>query len=174
MRIITLCVFAGLASLALGCSDTSSGPSIGGNVSILDECDPPSFNTSLGAGACTRAGSITLTQFNAELAAMQKVAEWQFVPASFTIHVGDAISVKNNGGETHTFTEVEKFGGGTVQALNDASGNPVETAECGQLKSTDRIAAGGTFRTEPALTVGTEMYQCCIHPWMRAMVTVTQ
>jgi hypothetical protein len=36
------------------------------------------------------------------------------------------------------------------------------------------IAAGATFRTDAAMDVGTQLYQCCIHPWMRATVTVTQ
>lgn len=36
------------------------------------------------------------------------------------------------------------------------------------------IASGAPFRTDAATDVGTELYQCCIHPWMRATVTVTR
>jgi hypothetical protein len=87
---------------------------------------PRSFNAGLGAGTCTGPGTTTLTPFNNELTANHSVAAWRFVPANFTIHVGGTITAMNDGGEVHTFTEVDHFGGGIVQALNDASGNSVE------------------------------------------------
>jgi plastocyanin len=34
------------------------------------------------------------------------------------------------------------------------------------------VAPGGTFTTNPVTTAGTHLYQCCIHPWMRATVIV--
>jgi plastocyanin len=158
---------------AMACSD-SSQPATNTTVSMQDQCDPATFNATLGAGACTRQGTMTLSQFNAELAANHSVAAWQFSPSTFSIHVGDVITARNDGGETHTFTEVDQFGGGVVPALNTASGNPVEAPECAQLTSTDQVAAGAVFHTDPAAHSGTEYYQCCIHPWMRATVTVTQ
>jgi plastocyanin len=170
-RTMTSLGFA-LATVALvACTD--SGPSASTHVSIQDQCDPASFNAALGPGSCTKQGTETFAQFNDELTATQKVAAWQFVPATLTIRVGQSITATNNGGETHTFTEVAQFGGGIVPSLNQASGNPVEAPECQQLTSTDIMSPGMTFTADAATAVETERYQCCIHPWMRATVTVT-
>lgn len=155
----------------MGCSD-SSGPNANAHVSIQDECDPASFNAALGAGTCVRQGTETFAQFNSELSSTHAVAAWKFVPAALTIHLGQSISAMNNGGEVHTFTEVAQFGGGIVPSLNQASGNPNEAPECASLSASDHIAAGTTFTTTAADKVETEHYQCCIHPWMRADVTV--
>ena len=156
-----------------GCGD-SSGPRADAHVSMQDECDPASFNSALGAGTCVRQGTVTFAQFNSELNSTHSVAAWQFLPATLTIHVGQSIIAMNNGGETHTFTEVDQFGGGIVTQLNQASGNPNEAPECAALTASDMVAAGTSFTTTPAEAdeIGTEHYQCCIHPWMRADVTV--
>jgi plastocyanin len=153
----------------ISCSDSTS-PKLAANVSVQDDCDPASFNAALGAGACTKQGNTTLSQFNTELNATQQVAAWRFVPANFTLSVGQSIAAKNDGGEMHTFTEVAQYGGGIVPALNNASGNTVEAPECQNLTSADFIAPGATFTTDPETSSGTELYQCCIHPWMRARV----
>ena len=42
--------------------------------------------------------------------------------------------------------------------------------ECRTLAADDFIPPGGTYSDEVEET-GTERYQCCIHPWMRATVT---
>ena len=159
---------------ACGSSDTTN--TVGGNasVSMLDQCDSASFNGGLGAGTCTRAGAVTLAAFNNELAANHSVAAWMFSPSALTIHVGQSIQAMNLGGEGHTFTKVAQFGGGIIPALNNASGNPTETPECAQLASNAIVAPGGTFTTSAAAVAGVEHYQCCIHPWMRATVTVEQ
>ena len=162
-----------LVPVVIACSD-SSGPVATTHVSIQDQCDPASFNAALGAGACQRQGNMTFAQFNSELSATQQVAAWRYVPSALTIHVGQAITAMNDGGEVHTFTEVKSFGGGIVPSLNQASGNTVEAPECAQLTAADMVAAGKTFTANVASTsdIGTERYQCCIHPWMRAVVTV--
>lgn len=162
-----------IAGALVACSD-SSGPRANAFVSVQDECDPATFNAALGAGTCSRQGNVSFASFNNELNATQKVAAWKFVPTALTIHVGQSIAATNNGGEMHSFTEVAQFGGGIVPSLNQASGNPVEAPECAQLPAVDLIAAGQTFITDAATTVETENYQCCIHPWMRAVVTVVQ
>jgi plastocyanin len=162
------------APIIVGCSKDTISPMADARVSVQDQCDPATFNASLGAGTCTKQGSITLSQFNSELSATHRVAAWQFVPSAFTIRVGQSITATNDGGEKHTFTEVKAFGGGIVPSLNTASGNTQEAPECASLSPTAMIASGATFRTDAATDVGTELYQCCIHPWMRATVTVTQ
>jgi plastocyanin len=116
---------------------------------------------------------MTFAQFNSELSATHQVAAWQFVPQSLMVRVGQAITATNDGGEVHTFTRVAQFGGGIVPALNQASGNTVVAAECQQLTNADLIASGSTFAASSQTTAGTNYYQCCIHPWMRATVTVT-
>ncbi|HEV7590994.1 MAG TPA: hypothetical protein VGO40_22980, partial [Longimicrobium sp.] len=77
------------------------------------------------------------------------------------------------GGETHTYTEVEEFGGGVVPALNTASGNTTVAPECADDAefAASTIISGQTMAHTFEET-GTEKYQCCIHPWMRQTVTV--
>jgi plastocyanin len=162
--------------IVIGCSNddaNSVAPPANAAVSILDQCDSASFNAGLGAGTCARAGSTTLAAFNAELNATGRVAAWTFDPTSLTLRVGQAITATNNGGEDHTFTEVQQFGGGIVPALNAASGNATEAPECADITAADHIKPGASMTTDAETTVGTHLYQCCIHPWMRETVTVT-
>ena len=158
----------------IACGKDSVSPIADARVSVQDQCDPATFNAALGSGACAKQGTMTFAQFNNELNATHQVAAWRFVRNAFTIRMGQSITATNDGGEKHTFTEVKAFGGGIVPSLNTASGNTQEAPECAALAANDMIAAGATFRTDAATDVGTELYQCCIHPWMRATVTVTQ
>jgi plastocyanin len=141
-------------------------------VSMRDQCDSASFNAALGPGTCTRAGSVTFAEFTNELNATRRVASWLFEPIAFNLRLGQAITAQNNGGEVHTFTRVANFGGGIVPELNTASGNLVMAPECALLTPSDNVVPGSTFTTNVATTVGLANYQCCIHPWMRATVTV--
>jgi plastocyanin len=166
-------VLALLAPLALAyCGDKSFGnlvlPITASAVSIQDQCDSVSFNAALGAGTCVKAGGVTFTQFETELAATGSVAGWQFVPSTMTMASGGTITATNNGGERHTFTQVAAFGGGSVPANN---GSLVETPECAATTSANLIAPGASVTT-PVLVAGTHLYQCCIHPWMHETVTV--
>jgi plastocyanin len=171
---LSLFVVTAAATIVSACGTDTLSPNADARVSIQDQCDPATFNAALGSGACTKQGTMTLAQFNSELNATHQVAAWQFVPSAFTIKMGQSITATNNGGEAHTFTEVQAFGGGMIPALNSASGNTQEAPECAALGTSDMIAAGASFRTDAATDVGTELYQCCIHPWMRATVTVAQ
>src|SRR5262245_34868873 len=141
-------------------------------VSMRDQCDSASFNAVLGPGTCTRAGSVTLAEFNNELNATRQVAAWRFEPGAFTVRLGQAITAQNDGGEVHTFTKVAIFGGGIVPELNTASGNLVMAPECALLTPSDNVVPGSTFTTNVTTNVGIEHYQCCIHPWMRATASV--
>jgi plastocyanin len=172
-RYLAAFVVAGVVAAACNDDDFTNIVPTNATVHIEDQCDSASFNAALGAGTCKKAGGVTFTAFNAELDATQRVATWRFVPTEIGVRRGQAITATNFGGEEHTFTEVESFGGGIVPALNTASGNLTITPECARLASTDHVAPGGTFTTDAANTIGTEHYQCCIHPWMRATVTVT-
>jgi len=135
-------------------------------VTIHDACDPTTFNAVLGAGSCTRNGGVTFQQFIDELTRSGVARQWFFAPPNATLREGDTFVVVNHGGETHTFTEVENFGGGLFPNLNALAHTPVVAPECTTLDSDDFIPAGGTYR-EKATEAGREKYQCCIHPWMR-------
>lgn len=156
-----------------GCSDSLSS---GGTIELEDNCEPASFNAALGAGACLHASSgtgMTLTAFNAELNATHAVAAWYMDPERMTVREGSTFAVTNAGGETHTYTEVEEFGGGVVPALNTASGNTTVAPECTNAAEFDStVIHSGQTKQHTFDERGTEKYQCCIHPWMRQVVTV--
>ena len=193
-RITPVLAAVAIAAIQAACSGTGSEPLAvptapaaarggvaGGNlgprrIEILDACDPTSFNAAIGAGTCSRPGGMSFDTFIAQLTKKGSVGAWRFAPANnVTGREGQVLLAINRGGETHTFTEVDNFGGGIVASLNQASGNPTEAPECAQLTAGDFVAAGTTFTSDvaSAADIGTEKYQCCIHPWMRAVVTVT-
>jgi hypothetical protein len=140
-------------------------------INILDACDPDSFNAALGAGTCVRSGGIRFDTFIELLRRHQSVGPWHFTPPQAGMAVGDVLLAVNNGGETHTFTEVEDFGGGIVPLLNELSGLTTVAPECNLLQPGDFIPAGGSS-SETEDEEGVEKYQCCIHPWMRTEVRI--
>ena len=153
-------------------------------IHMRDYCDPATFNAVLGPDACVRStdvGFITFAGFGAELAADKSVGAWRFAPALLKVAEGATLHVENLGGETHTFTEVRKFGGGFVAPLNVASGSPVPAPECAQMVNGQLvpqppgpdnlfIPAGGSATVHLEHEV-VARYQCCIHPWMRLTIT---
>jgi plastocyanin len=84
---------------------------------------------------------------------------------------GSTLTAVNRGGEVHTFTEVEQFGGGIVPLLNDLSGNPTPAPECLALSPSDFVPPGAAFTVTESET-GVKHYQCCIHAWMQTTVRV--
>ena len=146
-------------------------------VQIRDECDPASFNAVLGEGACVGDGTVTFSDFIAELAATQQVATWQFDPSLASVQAGEKIVARNVGGETHTFTEVAEFGPGIVPELNElvfgVPGPPLP--EFLTLGPDDFIAPGRKVKIQTGkhgLEPGTHRFECAIHPWMQATVEV--
>ena len=142
-------------------------------VKMMDACDPTSFNAAIGAGACVRSGGVKFAKFLQLLGKHQKVGAWHFAPASLNVRVGQELLAVNRGGEEHTFTEVREFGGGIVPDLNTLAGTPDPAPECLALAPGDFVPAGGST-TDDVEEEGTELYQCCIHPWMRAVVTARE
>jgi hypothetical protein len=139
-------------------------------VTMMDACDPTTFNAVLGDGACVRNGGVTFENFVAQLEKHQQVGSWRFAPGNVHARVGEILTAVNRGGEVHTFTEVAAFGGGFVVDLNALSGNPVPAPECLDFGSIVFIPAG-TSASGEVEEGGTALYQCCIHPWMRSTVT---
>ena len=172
------------ALLSLGCDDagrpTATEPQLqtirGGEQRLIvmkDACDPRTFNAVLGAGACSRNGGMRFTKFLQLLGQHQKVGAWHFTPTEVKAKVGQELLAVNRGGEDHTFTEVEEFGGGIVPVLNDSAGVPVPAPECLAVTDADMVPPGGST-TDDVEEEGTELYQCCIHPWMRTVVTARE
>jgi plastocyanin len=143
-------------------------------VQMQDACDPQTFNAAFGEGTCVRNGGVNLDVFINQLIKHGSVGAWHFAPDPVRLKEGDRFQAKNHGGEVHTFTEVDEFGGGFVQELNDILGL-TPTPECAALAQTNP-PAGLVFpgeSTDPEEEeAGVHHYQCCIHPWMRTDVIV--
>jgi plastocyanin len=146
----------------------------------LDECDPTTFNAVLGPGFCKNVALAFVTQFATKFADLFAKAAagapdpgWDFEPDRVTIRQGTPLVVVNQGGEPHTFTEVEKFGGGFVAGLN---GGQAVVPECAAgFKSVavarTRILQGSQLQVT-GLSKGEHRFECCIHPWMHLTVEV--
>ena len=98
---------------------------------------------------------------------------WDFEPDQLTVDQGTTVSVVDQGGEPHTFTEVAQFGGGFVEPLNH--GEPT-VPECAGGFSNVAVArtrvTQGSRLDVAGLSKGKHLFQCCIHPWMRMEVDV--
>ena len=77
--------------------------------------------------------------------------------------------VDNVGGRVHTLTEVAHFGGGIAPnpALNEGLTLAQECREANNMLPGDRAHVSG-------LAVGIHKFQCCFHPWMRALIKVDE
>jgi plastocyanin len=140
-------------------------------IEMLDACDPTTFNAAIGPGTCVRAGGVRFDHFIRQIDRHQSVGAWHFAPGKVNARVGQTLLAVNQGGEVHSFTEVEEFGGGIVPDLNDLLGlEPTPECLAAAVTGESFVAPGGTFEDEVE-EVGSERYQCCIHPWMRAVVT---
>jgi len=165
--------FAAAVCVALaGASAAASAAGIR-TVAIMDQCDPATFDAAVGPGTCVgNAGGVPFDMFIAEVAKTQQAGAWHFAPGVVRMRDGEALQARNNGGETHTFTEVAQFGGGLVDVLNQLSGNPVPAPECNPTNPEIQFVPPGG-KTDPDLEEpGVHHYQCCIHPWMRTDIIV--
>ncbi len=115
-------------------------------ITMRDACDPDSFNAAVRPGTCVAGqhGTTLFSDFIAELQTDQIAGAWRFNPllnateghfklVRVDLKPGDQTTIENKGGETHTFTRVEKFGGGFVAPLNGLSGNPDPAPECARV-----------------------------------------
>lgn len=139
-------------------------------IKMMDACDPETFNAVLGDGTCVRSGGVKFDDFIDQLTRLGAAGAWHFSQAGNNVHAGESFEALNTGGEAHTFTEVEEFGGGIVPILNQLSHTPVIAPECAALEPDDFVAPGATYR-ETVDHAGTLRFQCCIHPWMKLEVS---
>jgi len=177
-------IFAKLSLLAGGFLLAGATQSLAQNnsptpaqVVALDECDPATFNAVLGPAFChnvTLGAFTTLSDLFAKAAAGTPDPNWDFEPDTLHIKKGTPIIVVDQGGEPHTFTEVKQFGGGFIPGLNSGE----ETvSECSGgfaniAVARTRILQGSQLQVS-GLSKGEHLFQCCIHPWMRTKVEVS-
>jgi len=152
------------------------------NVALVDNCDPATFNAAIGPGTCaatphqhdTPFAEFVGLLFSPLAANVIGHPAWQIAPGYVSIPARQTVRVTNVGGEGHTFTEVTAFGGGFVPFLNGVGG-PAGTVPLvqatGCLESPIIVAPGKTVQIN-GLSHGVHRFQCCIHPWMRAVVDV--
>jgi plastocyanin len=165
-----------LCCLILAAAIQPDSPAPVAQVVALDECDPATFNAALGQDFCKNIAlgfSTTLQNLLAEAAAGTPDPKWDFEPDTLTVKQGTTLSVVDQGGEPHTFTEVKQFGGGFIAPLN-ANQSPVPECVNGfgdVAVAKTRILQGSTSLVT-GLSKGTHYFQCCIHPWMRFKVEV--
>lgn len=182
MRIRCATLALPIVLIAIGCSEDplfdapAAAPAFavgsGPPVRLLDVCEPITFNAELGAGSCTRSsGGVTFERFIAILTQTGNIGSWRITPTVLSLREGATVPVTNVGGEAHTYTEVEEFGGGIVPQLNALTGNTTVAPECTMLGGSDFLPAGQTVN-HTFDEIGEEKYQCCIHPWMRQVVRV--
>ena len=147
-------------------------------VVAVDECDPATFNdpSAAGPGFCQNValGASTLfANLLAEAAAGTPDPNWNFSPGTMTIKRGSLLSVVDEGGEPHTFTEVQQFGGGFLPFLNGGQDTVPECAGgfANVAVAKTRVLQGSRLEVNN-LAKGKHLFQCCIHPWMRIEVDV--
>lgn len=144
----------------------------GRNILLLDDCDPADVNWNQVGGCHRRQGDVTLAEFFAALASPLSIAvvghpSWAIGPSYLKVPPDATLRVTNTGGRDHTFTEVAQFGAGNVPvpALNLGLTLAPECAASVVVPPGGKADVGG-------LAAGDHKFQCCIHPWMRAQVTV--
>ena len=184
--LLTGCLmFAGATCAPAQANPTSPAqhPVVNGNppslaqIVALDECDPVTFNAALGPDFCknvTIGAFTTLSDLFAKAAAGTPDPGWDFEPDTLKIKEGTTVSVVDQGGEPHTFTEVAEFGGGFIPGLNAPGEDTVPECSGGFSKvavAKTRILQGSQVQIT-GLSKGTHRFECCIHPWMRVKVEV--
>jgi plastocyanin len=163
-----LCIAIGVAVATAGAVGFASEIR---NVQMMDACDPETFNAAFGDGTCVRNGGVQLDNFFHQLEVTGQAGAWHFAPGQARLRDGQAVQATNHGGEVHTFTEVEEFGGGFIPELNELAGTPDPAPECLALGPADFVPPGASTPPD-AEEKGTHHYMCCIHPWMRTDVVV--
>lgn len=139
-------------------------------IATRDDCDPadPAW---MPTGGCTlEEGAVNVAEFNAQLLSPLSLSTvghpaWRMEPSYLKIESNETARVANTGGRVHTFTEVVAFGGGRVPPLNQGLAPAQECAHATDLRP-------GALVNLRGLSVGDHRFQCCIHPWMRALIKV--
>jgi plastocyanin len=155
-------------------SAKSDGEDHNRKIAMRDNCDPADPAWAPTGGCLLRRGDVTAAEFNAFLRSPLTIApnahlighpSWRNEPSHVSIESGKRLRVTNEGGRTHTFTEVAQFGGGRVPPLNIGLSPAPECATAVNVPAGARIEIA-------SMSDGIHRFECCIHPWMRATVRV--
>jgi len=168
--------FAGATHMLAQSSSTQLTPPPIAQIVALDECEPSSFNAALGPDFCKNIAIGAFTSFSnlfKEAGEEHPDPNWDFEPDALKIKQGTTVNVANEGGEPHTFTEVDRFGGGFIPGLNAGEQTVPECAGgfANVAVAKTRILQGSNVNVS-GLSKGEHLFQCCIHPWMRVKVEV--
>lgn len=144
------------------------------HVAILDDCDPDDPDWNPTGGCVLKGGVVTEDEFGALLTSPLSTATvghpaWRMEPSYLRVSSGNSVRVTNDGGRLHTFTEVAQFGGGRVPPLNIGL---TPAPECAPTAPNVNNVPPGERLELNNLSPGNHRYQCCIHPWMRALIRV--
>lgn len=143
-------------------------------VRMQDDCDPSDLGWNATGGCSLHKGTVTEAEFAAFsvnttgsplVASVIGHPAWRMDPGYVLLPFGEELKVVNTGGRNHTFTEVAQFGGGVVGVLNTG------LAFAPQCAGLQIIPAGGRVDIS-GLSAGLHKFQCCLHPWMRTVVSV--
>ena len=174
--IALLLVGAVAAAFAVGTSRTRpviADSDVDTTVVMRDDCDPDDTNWAPTGGCALQHGDVTAAEFDEELISPLAASAighqaWRHDPPYLQIHAEQDVKVTNRGGRLHTFTEVEEFGGGRIPPLNHGL---VPADECVLPNTPINVPPGASIEVT-GLSAGNHRFQCCIHPWMRAVVKV--
>jgi plastocyanin len=170
-RVAVLCLGAAAALAAGGDrSPVAADEHQNRKIAMRDDCDPDDPAWEPTGGCSLRGGDVDLAEFNGEVVSPLSLATighqaWRNDPSYLKVETGESIRVSNRGGRVHTFTEVANFGGGRVPPLNVGLTPAPECASAVNVPPGHRVEISG-------LRPGNHRFQCCIHPWMRALVKV--
>jgi plastocyanin len=158
-------------SIALADRDDDRGK----NMQLLDDCDPGDVTWGEIGGCFRKDGTVTRGEFFAGLSSPFSIAvvghpAWSIGPSFMTMKSSGTIRVTNTGGRDHTFTRVAQFGAGSVP--NPALNKGLTLDPGPQGCTTSVVIPPGGMAAVGGLAPGDYKFQCCIHPWMRAQVTV--
>ncbi|HEV8363327.1 MAG TPA: hypothetical protein VGQ52_07395 [Gemmatimonadaceae bacterium] len=145
-------------------------------IELYDDCDPSDPGWAPTGGCTLKGGKVNLAEFNALLTSplSQSVVghpAWRFEPSYLVVAPGRKVELENEGGRLHTFTEVANFGGGRIPPLNQGLTIAPECALAQGAVDPNALAPEEEKDIGP-LAMGNHSYQCCIHPWMRALIKV--
>jgi hypothetical protein len=164
-RLAAVVAILSAAALLAVPAAANAGDSV--KVFVMDRCEPESFDAAVEPGTCVRNGGVTFDKFLARVNPKDGGHNaWRFSRGDLALRAGQHMTLINSGGEFHTFTEVSSFGTGIVGLLDPAL--PPGTPPAVPVGAFNGIGAGETIELG-ALSRGTHLFECLIHPWMRTV-----
>jgi plastocyanin len=174
IRVLVAVTLVAAAGVGIAGSANANRGNSERTIRIQDDCDPETFNAALGDGACVGDGDTTLDELIEQLVEDGDAPKWRFHPHKTHVKAGERLRLVNQGGEPHTFTKVKRFGPGCVPELNEPLGlTGPPAADCAAAFAA--VLPGGGAQAvvgRSVLRPGVNRFECMIHPWMTATVTV--